>query len=100
MMMPIGQLGPWFTRLMMVMFIFAAASAAPALAFWLVIASAIAAVAVYLHQARYLPAVVLNRLDRLTGRAAPEDARTRQLVTIDAGELPPGPQGRAHGRGA
>jgi ATP-dependent Clp protease ATP-binding subunit ClpA len=87
MMMPIGQLGPWFTRLMMVMFIFAAASAAPALAFWLVIASAIAAVAVYLHQARYLPAVVLNRLDRLTGRAAPEDARTRQLVTIDADDL-------------
>lgn len=89
-MMPMGQLGPWFTRLIMVMFIFAAFSAAPAFAVCLVIGSAIAALAVYLYQGRYLPRFIMDVLDRLTNRTALEDAyqsKSKQLLTIDAASL-------------
>jgi len=86
-MMPMGQLGPWFTRLVIVMFIFAAFSAAPTFAVCLVIGSAVAAVAVYLYQGRYLPRFIMDVLDRLTNRSALEDAyqsKSKQLITIDA----------------
>ena len=89
-MMPMGQLGPWFTRLVIVMFIFAAFSAAPTFAVCLVIGSAVAAVAVYLYQGRYLPRFIMDVLDRLTNRTALEDAyqsKSKQLITIDAVSL-------------
>ena len=89
-MMPMGQLGPWFTRLIIVMFIFAAFSAAPTFAICLVIGSAVAAVAVYLYQGRYLPRFIMDVLDRLTNRTALEDAyqsKSKQLITIDAVSL-------------
>jgi ATP-dependent Clp protease ATP-binding subunit ClpA len=89
-MMPMGQLGPWFTRLVIVMFIFAAFSAAPAFAVCLVIGSATAALAVYLYQGRYLPRFIMDVLDRLTNRTALEDAyqsKSKQLLTIDAASL-------------
>jgi len=89
-MMPMGQLGPWFTRLIIVMFIFAAFSAAPTFAVCLVIGSAVAAVAVYLYQGRYLPRFIMDVLDRLTNRSALEDAyqsKSKQLITIDAVSL-------------
>jgi ATP-dependent Clp protease ATP-binding subunit ClpA len=85
-----GQLGPWFTRLIIVMFVFAAFSAAPTFAVCLVIGSAVAAVAVYLYQGRYLPRFIMDVLDRLTNRTALEDAyqsKSRQLLTIDAVNL-------------
>jgi len=89
-MMPMSQLGPWFTRLVIVMFIFAAYSAAPIFAICLVIGSAIAALAVYLYQGRYLPRFIMDVLDRLTNRTALEDAyqsKSKQLLTIDAASL-------------
>src|SRR6266498_298237 len=89
-MMPMGQLGPWFTRLIMVMFIFAAFSAAPTFAVSLVIGSAVAAIAVYLYHGRYLPRFIMDVLDRLTNRSALEDAyqtKSQRLVTIDAEDL-------------
>jgi ATP-dependent Clp protease ATP-binding subunit ClpA len=89
-MMPMGQLGPWFTRLVMVMFIFAAFSAAPLFAICLVIGSAVAALFVYLYQGRYLPRFIMDVLDRLTNRSALEDAyqsKSKQLLTIDATDL-------------
>jgi len=89
-MMPIGLLGPWITRLIIVMFMFAAYSASPNFAVSLVIGSAIAAVAVYLHQGRYLPGVIMDVLDRLTNRTALEEAyesKSRNLITIDADDL-------------
>jgi ATP-dependent Clp protease ATP-binding subunit ClpA len=89
-MMPMGQLGPWFTRLVIVMFIFAAFSAAPTFAVCLVIGSAVAAAAVYLYQGRYLPRFIMDVLDRLTNRSALEDAyqsKSKQLITIDAVSL-------------
>jgi ATP-dependent Clp protease ATP-binding subunit ClpA len=89
-MMPMGQLGPWFTRLVIVMFIFAAYSAAPTFAVCLVAGSALAAVAVFLYQGRYLPRFIMDVLDRLTNRSALEDAyqsKSRQLLTIDAAGL-------------
>lgn len=89
-MMPMGQLGSWFTRLIIVMFIFAAYSAAPTFAVCLVIGSAVAAIAVYLHHGRYLPRFIMDVLDRLTNRTALEDAyqsKSRQLLTIDAAGL-------------
>ena len=89
-MMPMGQLGPWFTRLVMVMFIFAAYSAAPSFAVCLVAGSAFAALAVYLYQGRYLPRFIMDVLDRLTNRTALEDAyqsKSKQLLTIDAASL-------------
>jgi ATP-dependent Clp protease ATP-binding subunit ClpA len=89
-MTPMSQLGPWFARLIIVMFIFAAFSAAPAFAICLVIGSAAAAVAVYLYQGRYLPRFIMDVLDRLTNRSALEDAyqsKSKQLLTIDATDL-------------
>jgi ATP-dependent Clp protease ATP-binding subunit ClpA len=85
-----GQLGPWFTRLVIVMFLFAAYHASPAFVVALVLASALAAVAVYLHQGRYLPRFVMDVLDRLTNKSALEEAyesKRRQLLTIDAVSL-------------
>src|ERR1051325_3864117 len=84
-MMPMSQLGPWFTRLIIVMFIFAAYSAAPTFALCLVIGSAIAALSVYLYQGRYLPRFIMDVLDRLTNRTALEDAyqhNTKQLLSM------------------
>lgn len=89
-MMPIGQLSPWLTRLVMVMFILAASSAAPALAVWLVFGSAVAAVALYVFHGRYLPGFIMDVLDRLTNRSELEGAyqsKSRQLITIDAEDL-------------
>jgi len=89
-MMPIGLTSPWITRLVMVMFIFAAFKASQGFAYALVFASAIAAVAVYLYQGRYLPRFAMDILDRLTNRSALEEAysaKSKQLITIDAEDL-------------
>jgi ATP-dependent Clp protease ATP-binding subunit ClpA len=89
-MMPMSQLGPWFTRLVMVMFIFAAYSAAPMFAICLVAGSAFAALSVYLYHGRYFPRFIMDVLDRLTNRSALEDAyqsKSKQLLTIDATDL-------------
>jgi ATP-dependent Clp protease ATP-binding subunit ClpA len=102
-MMPIGLLGPWITRLVMVMFIFAAYQAAPSFAFDLVIASGVAAVGVYLYQGRYLPRFLMDVLDRLTDRSALEQAysaKSKQLVTIDAEALASRVKGRVIGQDA
>lgn len=89
-MMPIGLMSPWINRLVIVMFIFAAYSASPSFATWLVFGSAVAAIAVYLYQGRYLPRVIMDVLDRLTNRTALEEAyqtKSKRLVTIDADDL-------------
>jgi ATP-dependent Clp protease ATP-binding subunit ClpA len=89
-MMPIGLMSPWISRLIIVMFIFAAYSASPSLAFWLVTGAAAAAVFTYLLHGRYLPRFIMDVLDRLTNRTALEDsyrAKSKQLITIDADDL-------------
>lgn len=89
-MMPIGLMSPWITRLIIVMFVFAAYSASPSFAFWLVIAAALAALATFLTHGRYLPRFIMDVLDRLTNRTALEEsyrAKSKQLITIDADDL-------------
>lgn len=81
---------PWFTRLVIVVFLITVDHAAPGLAVALVAGAAIAAVAIFLFQARYLPRFVMDVLDRLTNRSALEQAyqtRDQRLITIDAADL-------------
>lgn len=89
-MMALGGLGPWFTRLVIVVFLITVARASRDLALVLVIGSAIAAIAVFLFHGRYLPRPVMDVLDRLSNRTALEQAyesRNQRLVTIDAEDL-------------
>jgi ATP-dependent Clp protease ATP-binding subunit ClpA len=83
-------MGPWFTRLLVVVFLITVDHAAPALAVALVAGAAFAAVIVFIYQGRYLPRYIMDVLDRLTNRSALEQAyesRSRRLITIDAEDL-------------
>jgi ATP-dependent Clp protease ATP-binding subunit ClpA len=83
-------MNPWFTRLALVLVVIAIDHASPPLAITLVAGSALAAITVYARQGRYLPRFVMDVLDRLTNRSALEQsyqARSRQLITIDAQDL-------------
>jgi ATP-dependent Clp protease ATP-binding subunit ClpA len=82
--------GPWFSRLLIVVFLITVDHAAPALALALVAGAAFAAVFVFIYQGRYLPRFIMDVLDRLTNRSALEQAyesRSRRLITIDAEDL-------------
>jgi ATP-dependent Clp protease ATP-binding subunit ClpA len=82
--------GPWFTRLLLIVFLITVDHAAPALAVALVAGAALAAICVFIYQGRYLPRFIMDVLDRLTNRSALEQAyesRSRRLITIDADDL-------------
>jgi ATP-dependent Clp protease ATP-binding subunit ClpA len=83
-------MGPWFTRLLIIVFLITVDHAAPSLALALVAGAAAAAIAVFIHQGRYLPRCIMDVLDRLTNRSALEkayEARSQRLITIDADDL-------------
>jgi ATP-dependent Clp protease ATP-binding subunit ClpA len=83
-------MGPWFSRLLIVVFPITVDHAAPALAVALVAGAAAAAIAVFIYQGRYLPRYIMDVLDRLTNRSALEQAyesRSQRLITIDAHDL-------------
>jgi hypothetical protein len=83
-------LGPWFTRLIVVVFLFAVFEASPPLAATLVAGAALCALAIFLHQGGYIPRFVMDVLDRLTNRQQLErayEARSHHLLTIDAADL-------------
>ena len=83
-------MGPWFTRLVIVVFLITVDRAAPALALALVAAAAIAAIFVFIYRGSYLPRFIMDVLDRLTNRATLEQAyetRGQRLITIDAEDL-------------
>jgi ATP-dependent Clp protease ATP-binding subunit ClpA len=83
-------MGPWFTRLLIVVFLITVDRAASSLAITMVVAAGVACVAIFLHKGRYLPRVVMDILDRLTNRTELEQAyqaRNQRLVTIDADDL-------------
>ena len=83
-------MGPWFTRLVIVVFLLTVDRAAPALALALVAAAAIAAIWIFIYRGAYLPKFATDTLDRLTNRASLDQAsesRGRRLVTIDADDL-------------
>lgn len=85
-----SAMGPWFTRLVIVIFLITVDRAAPALAEALVAAAAAGAIAVFIYRGRYLPRFIMDVLDRLTNRAALEQAyesRAQRLITIDADDL-------------
>jgi ATP-dependent Clp protease ATP-binding subunit ClpA len=84
------MMGPWFTRLLIIVFLLTVDHAAPALAIALVAGAAFAAVSVFIYQGRYLPRYIMDVLDRLTNRSALEQAyesRSQRLITIDADDL-------------
>jgi ATP-dependent Clp protease ATP-binding subunit ClpA len=81
---------PWMTRLVIVLFIISVNYASPPLAAAMVVASAVAALAVYLYKGRYLSRSIMDVLDRLTNRSVLEDAyssKDQNLRTIDAEDL-------------
>jgi ATP-dependent Clp protease ATP-binding subunit ClpA len=81
---------PWMTRLVIVLFIISVNYASPPLAAAMVVASAVAALAVYLYKGRYLSRSIMDVLDRLTNRSVLEDAyssKDKNLRTIDAEDL-------------
>jgi ATP-dependent Clp protease ATP-binding subunit ClpA len=83
-------MGPWFTRLVIVVFLITVHAAVPSLAVAMVAGAGAACVAIFLHKGRYLPRFVMDILDRLTNRNALEhayEARNQRLVTIDADDL-------------
>jgi len=82
--------GPWFIRLIIVVFVITVDRAAPALAEALVAAAAVGAIAIFIYRGRYIPRFIMDILDRLTNRAALEEAyesQTQKLITIDADDL-------------
>ena len=84
------MMDPWFTRLLIIVFLITVDRAAPALAIALVAGAAFAAVFVFICQGRYLPRYIMDVLDRLTNRTALEQAyesRSQRLITIDADDL-------------
>jgi ATP-dependent Clp protease ATP-binding subunit ClpA len=83
-------IGPWMTRLLIVMFLISVNYASPPLAAALVGGAAIAATGIFLFRGRYLPKFVMLILDRLTDRSALEKAyeqRSQRLATIDAEDV-------------
>jgi len=83
-------MNPWFTRLVIVVFLITVDRAAPSLAITLVATAAIGAICILVYRGRYLPRFIMDVLDRLTNREALEkayDARSQRLVTIDATDL-------------
>lgn len=85
-----SAMGPWFTRLVIVVFLITVDRAAPTLAQALVAAAAMGAIVVFIYRGRYLPRFIMDVLDRLTNRAALEqayEARAQKLITIDADDL-------------
>jgi ATP-dependent Clp protease ATP-binding subunit ClpA len=83
-------MGPWFTRLVIVVFLLTVDRAAPSLALALVAAAAIAAIFIFVYRGSYLPRFIMDVLDRLTNRATLEQAyesRGQRLITIDAEDL-------------
>lgn len=82
--------GPWFIRLIIVVFLITVDRAAPALAEALVAAAAVGAIAIFIYRGRYIPRFIMDILDRLTNRAVLEEAyesQTQKLITIDADDL-------------
>jgi ATP-dependent Clp protease ATP-binding subunit ClpA len=80
-------MGPWFTRLVIVVFLITVDRAAPSLATAMVASAAIVALYILAYRGRYPPRFIMDVLDRLTNREALEkayDARSQRLVTIDA----------------
>ena len=83
-------MNPWFTRLVIVVFLITVDRAAPSLAIALVVAAATGAVCIFVYRGSYLPRFIMDVLDRLTNRETLEkayDARSQRLVTIDATDL-------------
>lgn len=85
-----SAMGPWFTRLLIVVFLITVDHAAPALAKTLVAGAAVGALLIFVYRGHYFPRFIMDVLDRLTNRAALEQAyesRAQRLVTIDAEDL-------------
>jgi ATP-dependent Clp protease ATP-binding subunit ClpA len=83
-------LGPWITRLVIVLFLLTVFKALPSFAISLVFGAAIAALSIFLYRGRYLPRFIMDVLDRLTNRSALEHAYEKSnqcLMTIDADDL-------------
>jgi ATP-dependent Clp protease ATP-binding subunit ClpA len=83
-------MGPWFTRLVIVMFLITVDRAAPSLAIAMVVGAGAACVAIFIYKGRYLPRFAMDVLDRLTNRTQLQqayEARNQRLVTIDADDL-------------
>lgn len=85
-----SAMGPWFTRLVIVVFLITVDRAAPSLAVAIVAGAAIAALYIFAYRGRYMPRFIMDVLDRLTNREALEkayDQQNQRLVTIDATDL-------------
>jgi ATP-dependent Clp protease ATP-binding subunit ClpA len=83
-------MNPWIGRLVLLLVLISIDHASSALAVTLVVAAAIAATAMFLYRASYLPGFVMDILDRLSNKTSLEQAyekRTKSLITIDADDL-------------
>ncbi|WP_249137809.1 AAA family ATPase [Bradyrhizobium canariense] len=83
-------MNPWLGRLVLLLVVISIDHASFPLAVSLVIAAFVAAVAIFLYSASYLPRFVMDILDRLSNKASLEQAyekRTKSLITIDAEDL-------------
>jgi ATP-dependent Clp protease ATP-binding subunit ClpA len=80
----------WIERLFIVVGVLAIAKAAPLLAFVLLSLATVAAILIFLIKGRYFPEFAMDILDRLTNRAALEEAfahRRSELTMINAEQL-------------
>jgi ATP-dependent Clp protease ATP-binding subunit ClpA len=80
----------WIERLFIVVGVLAIAKAAPLLAFVLLSLATVTAILIFLIKGRFLPEFAMDILDRLTNRAALEEAfahRRSELTMINAEQL-------------
>jgi ATP-dependent Clp protease ATP-binding subunit ClpA len=78
---------PWLERLFIILGVLAVTRAAPVLAVVLLVLGTAALALIYLVKGRFLPEFVMDILDRLTNRAALEEAfaaKKSELTTINA----------------
>ena len=82
-------MGPWFTRLVIVVFLITVHAAVPSLAIAMVAGAGAACVAIFLHKGRYLPRFVMDILDRLSNKTS-----LQQLPTYVFNSTPNGNPGQ------
>lgn len=82
--------GAWTQRLGIIFLMIIVVKASPALAYFLVGFAFVGSIALLLYKGHFLPRTIMDILDRLTNKAQLErayDAKTAELVTINAEEL-------------